>query len=177
MTFTIGRGNDLVCHAIPYFASALVGHSLSSLVGNFGATWRRLVSDSQIRWVGPEKGVTQLALGAVVNALWDLWAKILGKPVWLVVAEMEPEELVRCLSWRYCEDVLGASEGPDAGKEVLRLLREGAVGKDDRLKEAYAGTAVPAYTTSESCIASGLFTRTVLEACLEGILDSSEPVD
>lgn len=141
MTFTIGRGNDLVCAAIPYFAGRLINRPLSSLVADFGATWHNLVSDSQVRWVGPEKGVTQLALGAVVNAVWDLWAKVLGKPVWRVVAEMTPEELVRCIDFRYIEDAITPAEAID-------MLKSVEAGKADRVREAEASRAVPAYTTS-----------------------------
>lgn len=141
MTFTIGRGNELVCAAIPHYANHLVGHKLSSLVAEFGATWRSLVSDSQIRWVGPEKGVTHLALGAVVNAMWDLWAKVLQKPVWRVVSEMTPDELVRCIDFRYIEDAITPAE-------AVQLLQETESGKAARVKDAEASTAVPAYTTS-----------------------------
>lgn len=141
MTFTIGRGNDLVCQAIPYFASRLVNKPLSTLVADFGATWNSLVSDSQVRWVGPEKGVTQLALGAVVNALWDLWAKALNKPVWKVVADFTPEEFVRCVPFRYIEDAVTPAEAID----MLTRLHDS---KADRIQEALSNVAVPAYTTS-----------------------------
>lgn len=169
MTFTIGRGNEIVCTAMPYFAAQLVDMPLSQVVGNFGATWRKLVSDSQVRWVGPEKGVTQLALGAVVNAIWDLWAKVVNKPVWRLVAEMEPEELVSCLNWKYCEDVLGPSTGPEAGVEVLRILREAVLGKDERMKEAYANKAVPAYTTSAGWLGYG---KEKMQRLLQETMDS-----
>src|SRR5690349_5687442 len=92
MTFTIGRGNDLVCAAIDLLAPLILSKPLSSLTANWGRTWRYLTSDSQLRWVGPEKGVVHLALGALVNALWDLWAKTLNKPVWRVIADMTPAE-------------------------------------------------------------------------------------
>jgi L-galactonate dehydratase len=118
-----------------------VGQPLDALTRDWGRTWRYLVSDSQLRWVGPEKGVMHLALGAVVNALWDLWAKTLGKPVWRVVAEMTPEEVVRCVDFRYITDALT----PD---EAVGLLREVEPGKRERMKEAERSRAVPAYTTS-----------------------------
>ncbi|CAZ86673.1 unnamed protein product [Tuber melanosporum] len=100
MTFTIGRGNDIVCRAIEQVAQRIASHSLESLTADMGKTWRWLVSDSQLRWIGPEKGVTHLALGAVVNALWDLWSKEVGKPLWRLVADMSPEEFVRCIDFR-----------------------------------------------------------------------------
>lgn len=145
-TFTIGRGNDLVCAAISYFVQPLLHRTLSSLVADMGATWRLLVSDSQLRWVGPEKGVTHLALGAVVNALWDLWARVEGKPVWQLVCEMTPEELVRCIDFRYVTDCIT----PD---EAIALLRSKETegdggGKAARLEDAKQSQAVPAYTTS-----------------------------
>lgn len=140
-TFTIGRGNDIVCAAINHVADRLKGKTLSSLVSNWGQTWRYLVSDSQLRWIGPEKGVIHLALGAVVNAVWDLWAKVLGKPVWRIVADMTPEELVRCIDFRYITDAV-------TPEEALLLLREAEDGKNGRLEEALQSRAVPAYTTS-----------------------------
>lgn len=103
------------------------------------------MSDSQLRWIGPEKGAVHLAVGAVVNALWDLWAKALGKPVWRVVADMTPEQVVDCVDFRYMTDALTPAE-------ALALLRarrdDGGGGGDARLAEALAGRAVPAYTTS-----------------------------
>ncbi|PNY28793.1 L-galactonate dehydratase [Tolypocladium capitatum] len=148
MTFTIGRGNDVVCAAIVHVAERLRGRALSSLVANWGQTWRYLVSDSQLRWIGPEKGVIHLALGAVVNAVWDLWAKVLGKPVWRIVADMTPEEFVRCIDFRYITDAIT----PD---EALALLRVQEGGKAARVDEALANRAVPAYTTSAGWLGYG----------------------
>ncbi|KAL8788055.1 MAG: hypothetical protein Q9195_007469 [Heterodermia aff. obscurata] len=141
MTFTIGRGNDIVCLAITHTASKLMNRTLSSLVADMGATWRSLVSDSQLRWIGPEKGVIHLALGAVVNALWDLWAKAIGKPVWRLVAEMSAEEFVRCVDFRYITDAI-------TPEEAIELLKEAENGKAERMMEAENSRAVPAYTTS-----------------------------
>lgn len=148
MTFTTGRGTELVCAAMPYFASRLVNQRLSSLVANPGATWRELVSDAQVRWVGPEKGVTQLALGAVVNALWDLWAKTAGKPVWRLVADMTPEEVVRCIDFRYIDDAV-------TPQEALDILTKAQAEKKSRIADAEADTAVPAYTTSAGWLGYG----------------------
>ncbi|PHH88909.1 hypothetical protein CDD83_6889 [Cordyceps sp. RAO-2017] len=141
MTFTIGRGNDLVCAAIRHVAARLHGRTLGSLTARWGETWRYLVSDSQLRWIGPEKGVIHLALGAVVNALWDLWAKTLGKPVWRVVADMTPEQLVDCIDFRYITDALT----PDEAVALLRARQDGRAG---RVRDALDNRAVPAYTTS-----------------------------
>jgi L-galactonate dehydratase len=141
MTFTIGRGNEIVCAAITLVANRVKGRTLESLVENWGKTWRHLVNDSQLRWIGPEKGVIHLALGAVVNAIWDLWGKILGKPVWRIVAEMSPEEYVRCIDFRYITDAI-------TPEEAVELLKKSEPGKAARIKEAEQNQAVPAYTTS-----------------------------
>ncbi|PWI68852.1 hypothetical protein PCL_01237 [Purpureocillium lilacinum] len=148
MTFTIGRGNDIVCAAIDHVADRLRGRTLSSLVADWGKTWRYLVSDSQLRWIGPEKGVIHLALGAVVNALWDLWAKVLGKPVWRIVADMTPEEFVSCIDFRYITDAI-------TPEEALDMLRAQESGKAKRIEEALASRAVPAYTTSAGWLGYG----------------------
>ncbi|OAQ74136.1 mandelate racemase/muconate lactonizing enzyme family protein [Pochonia chlamydosporia 170] len=148
MTFTIGRGNDIVCAAIVHVAERLKGKTLSSLVANWGKTWRYLVSDSQLRWIGPEKGVIHLALGAVVNAVWDLWGKVLGKPVWRIVADMTPEQYVECIDFRYITDAI-------TPEEALAMLKESEGGKAKRIEEALNSKAVPAYTTSAGWLGYG----------------------
>lgn len=147
-TFTIGRGNDIVCKAIDNIADRIKNRTLSSLVSNWGQTWRYLVSDSQLRWIGPEKGVIHLALGAVVNAIWDLWAKTLNKPVWRIVADMSPEEFVRCIDFRYITDAI-------TPEEAVAMLKEQEAGKEERLKDALESRAVPAYTTSAGWLGYG----------------------
>ena len=124
------------------------GKTLESLVQDWGKTWRYLVSDSQLRWIGPEKGVIHLALGAVVNAIWDLWAKTLDKPVWRIVAEMSPEDFVRCIDFRYITDAIT----PD---EAIEMLKSEEQGKANRMKEAEENRAVPAYTTSAGWLGYG----------------------
>ena len=94
LTFTIGRGNDLCRAGIELLMPRLTGLKLSDITADMGAFWRHMTGDSQLRWVGPDKGVMHLATGAVVNAVWDLWGKATGKPVWQLVADMEPEEIV-----------------------------------------------------------------------------------
>jgi L-galactonate dehydratase len=141
MTFTIGRGNELVCQAISLIAERVKGETLEALVADWGKTWRYLVSDSQLRWIGPEKGVTHLALGALVNAIWDLWAKSLDKPVWRILAEMSPEEFVRCIDFRYLTDAI-------TPEEAVQMLKAQESGKAKRIEEAEINRAVPAYTTS-----------------------------
>lgn len=129
-------------------ADRLKGKTLSSLVADWGKTWRYLVSDSQLRWVGPEKGVIHLALGAVVNAVWDLWAKVLDKPVWRIIADMSPEEYVRCIDFRYITDAI-------TPEEAVQMLREEEGGKESRIQEALQNKAVPAYTTSAGWLGYG----------------------
>ena len=161
MTFTIGRGNDIVCHAINALADRVKGKKLEDLVADFGKTWRYLVADSQLRWIGPEKGVIHLALGAVVNAIWDLWAKTLGKPVWRIVAEMSPEEFVRCIDFRYITDAI-------TPEEAIELLRAEEPGKAERIKEAERNEAVPAYTTSAGWLG---YSEEKMKALLQQTLD------
>ncbi|EPS42248.1 hypothetical protein H072_3780 [Dactylellina haptotyla CBS 200.50] len=148
MTFTIGRGNDIVCRAIEAFADRIKGKTLEELTADMGKTWRYLVNDSQYRWIGPEKGVTHLAMGAVVNAIWDLWAKSVGKPVWRLVADFTPEEYVKCIDFRYITDAIT----PD---EAVAMLKETEAGKADRIKTAEENRAVPAYTTSAGWLGYG----------------------
>uniref|UniRef100_A0A060TB72 ARAD1D25652p n=1 Tax=Blastobotrys adeninivorans TaxID=409370 RepID=A0A060TB72_BLAAD len=148
MTFTIGRGNDVVVHAIKHFAVKIVGKTLEELTKDIGGTWKSLVGDSQLRWIGPEKGAIHLALGATVNAIWDLWAKAEGKPLWKLVADMTPEELVSCIDFRYLTDAL-------TPEEALEILKEAKKGQEDRLKDAENNQAVPAYTTSAGWLGYG----------------------
>lgn len=138
--FTIGRGNDLVCAATRYTAERLVGKSLAEMTKDMGKTWRYLVGDSQLRWLGPEKGVVHLGLSACVNALWDLWARYLGKPVWQVVGEMTPDEFVRCIDFRYILDAIT----PD---EAINMLKNMDGTKIDRIRDAKNNRAVAAYST------------------------------
>ncbi|RQM06502.1 hypothetical protein DH86_00003683 [Scytalidium sp. 3C] len=139
-SFTIGRGNDLVCSAASLIAERLVGKSLEDLTQDMGKTWRYLVADSQLRWVGPEKGVIHLGLSACVNAVWDLWARSLGKPVWQVVAEFTPEEFVRCIDFRYILDAI-------TPEEAIAILKENEKTKDARIQDVKDNRAVPAYST------------------------------
>lgn len=140
LTFTIGRGNDVCCHAIEAMRHLVVGLELNWIKEDPARFWRHVTGDSQLRWIGPDKGAMHLATGAVVNAVWDLWAKAEGKPVWRLVAEMSPEEIVRIVDFRYLTDALT----PD---EALAILERTAKGKDERIatleREGYA-----CYTTS-----------------------------
>lgn len=92
--------------ALNIFAKRVVGKTMHELTRNMGKTWRYMVSDSQYRWIGPEKSVTHLAVAGVLNAVWDLWGKIISKPVWQIVCDMSPEEIVQCIDFRYITDVI-----------------------------------------------------------------------
>lgn len=140
IAFTIGRGNDLCTAAAGMIAERLVGRNLGDLTVDMGKTWRHLVSDSQLRWVGPEKGVIHLGLSACVNALWDLWARFTHKPVWKLVTDMSPEEFVKCIDFRYILDAIT----PD---EAIAILKKQEPSKAVRVEEARLNRAVPAYTT------------------------------
>jgi L-fuconate dehydratase len=106
MTFTIGRGNDICVAAIQALAHHVVGRSLASIVADMAGFHRALTNDSQLRWLGPEKGVIHLATAAIVNAVWDLWGKVEAKPVWKLVADLTPAQLIACIDFRYLTDVL-----------------------------------------------------------------------
>lgn len=140
LTFTIGRGNEVCIAAIDALAPLLLGKTLESLTANMGAFWRMITGDSQLRWIGPEKGVIHLATAALVNAVWDLYAKSEGKPLWKLLTDMSPEQLVTCLDFRYVTDVLT----PD---EALTILHRSEAGKQQREAEMLQH-GYPAYTTS-----------------------------
>jgi L-fuconate dehydratase len=140
MTFTIGRGNDLCVAAIEALAPLVVGETLEDIASDMGAFWGRVTGDSQLRWLGPEKGVIHLATAALVNAVWDLWARAEGEPLWKLLADMSPEELVRCVPFRYIEDAI-------TREEALEILRRNEPTKADREREMLE-RGFPAYTTS-----------------------------
>jgi L-fuconate dehydratase len=140
MTFTIGRGNELCVAAIRALGPLVVGKTLGSFTDNMGAFWRLVTGDSQLRWVGPEKGVIHLATAAVVNAVWDLWAKAEAKPVWRLLCEMTPQELVACIDFRYLGDALTPAEA-QAILEANVATRAARIAEMER--DGY-----PTYTTS-----------------------------
>jgi L-fuconate dehydratase len=140
LTFTIGRGNEICVAAIEALAPLVRGKTLESFTADMGAFWRMITGDSQLRWIGPEKGAIHLATAAVVNAVWDLWAKIVGKPLWKLVADMAPAELVRCVDFRYIEDAITPAE-------ALAILERNAPTRAEREAHLRA-KGFPAYTTS-----------------------------
>jgi L-fuconate dehydratase len=140
LTFTIGRGTEVCVAAINALAPHVVGSSVEELVENMGGWWRGLVADSQLRWLGPEKGVIHLATAALVNAVWDLYAKLECKPLWKLLADLRPEQLVECVDFRYIEDAITPGE-------ALELLQRNRAGNEER-QTILLRRGFPAYTTS-----------------------------
>lgn len=159
LTFTIGRGNELCTAACEALAPLVVGKTLESFTENLGAFWRMITGDSQLRWVGPEKGVIHLATAAVVNAVWDLYAKSAGKPLWRLVTEMPAEEIVRCIDFRYITDAIT----PDEATRMLHALDSTRAERIAHLEaEGY-----PAYTTSAGWL--GYPDEKIRQLCRDGV--------
>ncbi|MFB9310330.1 L-fuconate dehydratase [Agromyces hippuratus] len=159
--FTIGRGNDVEVAALEALRGHLVGRDVEELLGDMGAASRMLLHDSQLRWLGPEKGVMHMAIGAVVNALWDLRAKRAGQPLWLHLASLSPEEIVSLVDFRYLTDALT----PEEALEILRAAEPGRAERVARLQE----TGYPAYTTSPGWL--GYSDEKLERLCREAVAD------
>jgi len=144
LCFTIGRGNDIVVAAIEALRPYVVGRRVEDITGDLGGLSAALIGDSQLRWLGPEKGVMHMAIGAVVNAAWDLAAKAAGKPLWRLLADMSPEQLVSMVDFRYIDDAL-------TPQEALDLLHAARAGRDERIAELER-SGYPAYTTTPGWI-------------------------
>jgi L-fuconate dehydratase len=140
LTFTNGRGNEVTVAAVHALKHHLLGRTLESLTEDFGGFWLRITSDSQVRWLGPEKGAIHLATGALVNAVWDLYARAEGKPLWKLLVDMTPEQVVACIPFRHITDALTSAE-------ALEILRRHERTKTTREAEMRA-IGYPAYTTS-----------------------------
>jgi L-fuconate dehydratase len=161
LTFTLGRGTDLVVQAAEYLGSFIVGKTLASITADFVAFTRLLTDETQFRWLGPEKGVIHLACGALINAVWDLWAKVEGKPVWRLLAEMTPEQIVSLIDFRYIDDALTRDE-------ALAILTRSQTGLQERLQQIEA-EGYPAYTTSAGWF--GYSEDKIRRLCREGLAD------
>jgi L-fuconate dehydratase len=144
LAFTIGRGTEVCVAAIEALAPVVVGRTLEETVLDLAGFWRRLVADTQLRWLGPEKGVVHLATAALVNAVWDLYAKREGKPLWKLLSDLTPEQLVACVDFTYIEDAL-------TREEALALLRRSASTRAER-EAVLVREGFPAYTTSAGWI-------------------------
>jgi L-fuconate dehydratase len=159
--FTIGRGNDVQVSAIGLLRDRLVGRDVEATLADLGGLWRELVHDSQLRWLGPEKGIAHMAIGAVVNALWDLRAKREGRPLWQVLAAMSPAEIVALVDFRYLTDVLTPSE-------ALELLEKAVPGREEREAELLRA-GYPAYTTTPGWL--GYDDAKLVRLCREAVAD------
>jgi L-fuconate dehydratase len=162
LTFTLGRGTELVVSAARYLAGVIEGRTLESLTGDMNALYLQLTGDTQFRWLGPEKGVIHLACGALINAVWDLYAKAEGKPVWMLLAEMSSLEIVRCIDFRYIADALT----PHEAIEILDNARRS--GFVERLTELQQN-GYPAYTTSAGWF--GYSEEKIRRLCREGLAE------
>jgi L-fuconate dehydratase len=140
LTFTLGRGNELCVGAARYLGGFVQGRRLSALTDDLRAFSRQLTDDSQFRWLGPEKGVTHMAAAAVINAVWDLYARQQNKPLWRLLADMSPREIVRLIDFRYIDDAITEAE-------ALALLEAQLTGRESRIAELQR-SGYPAYTTS-----------------------------
>ncbi len=147
LTFTIGRGTEIVVAGIHALAPLVRGRRLSDLAADPRAFWREISGDSHLRWLGPEKGVIHMATAALVNAVWDLWAKAEGKPLWKLVVDMSPEQLVGCVDFRYITDALT----PERAIELLRSVAEGRERREAEMRR----DGFPAYTTSVGWLGYG----------------------
>ncbi len=159
LTFTIGRGNEICVAAINALAPKIIGRTLESLTADMRAFWREITGDSQLRWIGPEKGAIHLAAAAVINAIWDLYAKVEGKPLWKLLADMMPEQLVACIDFRYITDVL-------TPEEALTMLHERAATRGEREQEMLV-SGYPAYTTSAGWL--GYSDEKLIALCQEAL--------
>ena len=161
LTFTIGRGNEVCVAAIDAFRHLVVGRTLEALTADLGAFWRELAGDSQLRWLGPEKGVIHISMAAIVNAVWDLYAKAERKPVWKLLADMTPAGIVRCIDFRYITDAL-------TPEEAIDLLERQRSTKTDRERQLLQ-SGYPAYTTSAGWI--GYTDDRIRHACRDAMAE------
>lgn len=159
--FTIGRGNDVEVAALDALRDHLLGQHVETLLDDMGATWRLLAHDSQLRWLGPEKGVMHMAIGAAIDALWDLKAKRAGMPLWRLLSRMSPEELVGLVDFRYLSDALTPAE-------ALEILRAAEPGRLEREAELLA-VGYPAYTTTPGWL--GYSDEKLERLCREAVAD------
>ena len=140
LTFTNGRGNELCVAAVQALKRHVIGRSLEGITAEMRGFYRDITGDTQLRWLGPEKGILHMSTGALINAVWDLWAKREGKPVWKLLADLSPEQIVSCIDFSYITDVLSP-------EQALAILKKRLVNKDSREAEMRR-RGYPAYTTS-----------------------------
>ncbi|MPZ95045.1 MAG: fuconate dehydratase [Propionibacteriales bacterium] len=164
--FTIGRGNDVQVAAIRSLESYVAGRDVDEVLDDLGGFWRHLVHDSQLRWLGPEKGIMHMAVGAVLNALWDLKAKRAGRPLWRLLASLSPQQIVDLTDFRYLTDALT----PDEALEILEKAEPGrALREQDLLDNGY-----PAYTTTPGWL--GYDDDKLARLCRQAVADGFEQI-
>ena len=161
LTFTLGRGTELCCEALRYLSRCVIGRTLSSITDDFCAFSRELTGDTQFRWLGPEKGVIHLATAALINAVWDLYARVEGKPLWKLLADMEPERIASVIDFHYISDALSRDE-------AIALLTDRRHDQAKRL-EHLSREGLPAYTTSAGWI--GFSDEKIARLCDEALAD------
>jgi L-fuconate dehydratase len=159
--FTIGRGNDIQLAAVRALEPYLAGRDLDETLVDLGGLYRRLAGDSPLRWLGPERGVVHMAIGAVLNACWDLAARRAGKPLWRLLADLEPEQIVELVDFRYLSDAL-------TPREALALLERGADGRAERI-ETLEREGYPAYSTTPGWL--GYSDQRLAELCAQAVAD------
>ena len=160
-TFTIGRGNEVCAEAIRAFAPLVIGRDLDEIAQDQAAFWHALAGDSQLRWLGPEKGVIHISMAAIVNAVWDLLARRAGKPVWKLLADMTPRDIVRCIDFQYITDAL-------TPEEALAILERQRATMSER-EAILRRDGYPAYTTSAGWM--GYSDEKVRRLCQEAIAE------
>ncbi|HEX8151892.1 MAG TPA: fuconate dehydratase, partial [Thermoanaerobaculia bacterium] len=159
LTFTNGRGNEICVTAVHALKHHVIGRRLDDIIADMRGFYRDLTVDRQLRWLGPEKGILHMATGALINAVWDLWARREGKPMWKLLADLTPEEIVGAIDFTYITDVLT----PEEALEILRKREHGkAAREEEMLRDGY-----PAYTTSTGWL--GYPDEKVRRLCREAI--------
>ncbi|XP_038246144.1 mitochondrial enolase superfamily member 1 isoform X2 [Dermochelys coriacea] len=161
LTFTLGKGTEVVVCAVNALSIHVVNKDLEEIVSDFRGFYRQLTSDGQLRWIGPEKGAVHLATAAVLNAVWDLWAKQEGKPLWKLLVDMDPKQLLSCIDFRYITDAL-------TEEEAHEILQNGLLGKKKR-EEQVLKHGYPAYTTS--CAWLGYPDQQLKQLCTDALKD------
>ncbi|XP_066481162.1 mitochondrial enolase superfamily member 1 isoform X2 [Tiliqua scincoides] len=159
LTFTLGKGTEVVVCAVNVLSTHVVNKDLDEIIGDFRGFYRQLTSDGQLRWIGPEKGAVHLATAAILNAVWDLWAKQEGKPLWKLLVDMDPQQLLSCIDFRYITDAL-------TEEEAYTILQNGLIGKKER-EEQMLKSGYPAYTTS--CAWLGYPDQQLKQLCTEAL--------
>ncbi|XP_058031068.1 mitochondrial enolase superfamily member 1 isoform X2 [Ahaetulla prasina] len=160
-TFTLGKGTEVVISAVHALSIHIINKDLDDIISDFRGFYRQLTSDGQLRWIGPEKGAVHLATAAILNAVWDLWAKQEGKPLWKLLVDMDPKQLLSCIDFRYITDAL-------TEEEAFSILQTGLAGKKER-EEQMLKYGYPSYTTS--CAWLGYPDHCLKQLCTEALKD------